>query len=339
MSHDIDVPLTRINKVKALLDLLVPNFQESYTPSRDISVDETMVGFRGWFGAKQYMPNKPTKYGVKAFTMADSTHGYILNILLYTGRDTLANASSQYRDLPQPAQVVLHVVEPYLDQGRHVFTDRYYTSIPLAQALSDRRTAFTGTAMKNRVDLPDQIRSKSFKLKDDEVLAYRTNCLLALGWRAAQKKKPVIILSSEEPAKVVTIRNRREQDVRKPQVVHHYNQSMNSVDIADQCNVYYSFIRRSKKWWRKVFFWLFEVTVVNSYTLYKIMSPQKLTHLEYRQRTLEAMAMRHISSAPPHPGLGRPLEVPTSSFNQSSGETEWLHAFLGKEAVDRVCCV
>ena len=55
VSHDdSDVPLARINKVKALLDLLVPNFQESYTPSQDISVDETMVGFRRPFGAKQY---------------------------------------------------------------------------------------------------------------------------------------------------------------------------------------------------------------------------------------------------------------------------------------------
>ena len=144
------------------MDLLVPNFQASYNPSRDISVDETMVGFRGRFGPKQYMPNRPPKCGVKAFNI---THSHILNILLYTGRDTLTNASSQYCDLPQPAQVVLHVVEPYLDQGRHVFTNRYYTGIPLAQALSDRSTAFTGTAMKNRVDLPDQIRSKSFRLK------------------------------------------------------------------------------------------------------------------------------------------------------------------------------
>ena len=138
VSHDdIVVPVARINKVKALLDLLIPNFQASYNPSRDVSVDETMIGFRGRFSAKQYLLNKPTKYGVKAFTIADSSHGYILNILLYTGKDTLANTSPQYKDQQQPAQVVLHLAEPYLDQGRHVFTDRYYTSISLAKALSD----------------------------------------------------------------------------------------------------------------------------------------------------------------------------------------------------------
>ena len=62
-----------------------------YYPGRELAVDETMVGFRGRFAAKQYMPNKPTKWGIKCFTLADSANGYVLNVLVYTGRDTLAD--------------------------------------------------------------------------------------------------------------------------------------------------------------------------------------------------------------------------------------------------------
>ena len=51
-----------------------------------------MIGFCGRFGAKQYIPNKPTKYGVKAFTLADNLNDYILDILVYAGADTLQNA-------------------------------------------------------------------------------------------------------------------------------------------------------------------------------------------------------------------------------------------------------
>lgn len=51
-----------------------------------------MIGFCGRFRAKQYIPNKPTKYGVKAFTLADSLNGYILDILVYKGADILQNA-------------------------------------------------------------------------------------------------------------------------------------------------------------------------------------------------------------------------------------------------------
>ena len=64
-----------------------------------------------------------------------------------------------------------------------MFTDRYYTSIPLAQALSEHDTAFTGTSNKNRAELPDEIRVMS-RLKGGEVMAYRTPKLLALAWQA-----------------------------------------------------------------------------------------------------------------------------------------------------------
>ena len=53
-------PQKKINKVKEILDLLLPRFQKCLSPGRNLSVDETMVGFRGRFGAKQYMPAKPS---------------------------------------------------------------------------------------------------------------------------------------------------------------------------------------------------------------------------------------------------------------------------------------
>ena len=45
---------------------------------------------------------------------------------------------------------------------------------------------------------------------------------------------------------------------------------MNGVDIADQHSVYYSFIRKTVKWWKKIVFWLIETSMINSYILYKL---------------------------------------------------------------------
>ena len=39
-----------------------------------------------------------------------------------------------------------------------------------------------------------------------------------------------------------------------PKMVHHYNQHMMGVDRMDKMMAYYSFQRKSIKWWRKVFF-------------------------------------------------------------------------------------
>ena len=57
---------------------------------------------------------------------------------------------------------------------------------------------------------------------------------------------------------------------------------MNGVDLADQYTVYFPFIRKTRKWWRKVFFWLMEVAVVNSYILYKETVVAPLSHRHFR---------------------------------------------------------
>ena len=90
-------PCQKIDKVKPLLDLLIPTFQQSYDVYNAIAIDETMVGFRGSFAGKQYMP---TKWGGKAFTMAT---GFMINILPYMGAETLCNANPSFAHLPQPA--------------------------------------------------------------------------------------------------------------------------------------------------------------------------------------------------------------------------------------------
>ena len=118
ISHDKPgEPVTKVDKVTAVMDLLTPRFRQYYSPSVNLSIDKTMVGFRGRSSSLQYIPNKPTKWGIKAFTMADGANGYLLNVLLYTGAEMLHDARSEYSDLPVPARVVLELTEPYLGQG------------------------------------------------------------------------------------------------------------------------------------------------------------------------------------------------------------------------------
>ena len=115
----------KIDKVKPLLDVLLPRFQQLYQPSKNLSIDETIVGFRGRFGSIQYMPQKPTKWGIKAFLLTDAANGYLLNCLMYTGAQTLDLADTAFQTLPQPAQIVMNLMGQYLHKGYHIFTDRY----------------------------------------------------------------------------------------------------------------------------------------------------------------------------------------------------------------------
>ena len=304
VSHSTSATASKIDKIKMLLDKMLARFQSCYYPGCELALDETMVGFRGRFIWKQYIQNKPTKWGIKCFTLADSSNGYVLNILVYTGRDTLEETENS--QLPQPARVVMHLADQYLHCGHHLFTDRYYSSLPLAQSLHAAETDFTGTIMKNRIDLPDTIRSQ-LRMSSGEVIAYRADHLLALAWLAERKKKPVIMISTSSSASVATVtsRNHHIPPQVKPVVVDSYNHHMNGVDIADQYAVYYSFVRKTVKWWRKLVFWLFETAMVNSYLLYTESTATPMSHVAFRRSVVEALASAHITTAPPRP-VGRP---------------------------------
>ena len=334
VSHTHSSPPRHIDKVKAFIEPLVANFQASYNPSRELAADETMVGFRGRFGPLQYMPNKPTKYGIKAYTLADAAHGYMLDILVYTGSDTLSAACAEFIGQPQPARVVLHVADKYLDKGHHIFTDRYYTSIPLANSLYKRKTAFTGTSMRNRVGLPEEIRKPARKLGGNEVKAFRDSKMMALEWKAPKGKSSVVMLSTESPASMTRVQlSRNRGETQKPLVVQRYNQSMNGVDRADQNSVYYSFIRKSRKWWRKLFFWLIEVTTVNSYILYQF-HPQA-----NRRQVIENLAVRYLYTIPPRPRPGRPRKRPLTEGDGDSLRLNGKCHFPGKLSTSKECTV
>ena len=312
VSHPTSATASRIDKIKMLLDKMLARFQACYYPGREFTLDETMVGFRGKFVAKQYIQNKPTKWGIKCFTLADSSNGYVLNVLVYTGRETLQEADSNSQ-LPQPARVVMHLAQPYLHCGHHLFTDRYYSSLPLAQSLHAADTEFTGTIMKNRADLPGEFRSQ-MQIGSGDITAYRADFLLALAWLAEKKKKPVMMISTSSSAALTTVpsQNPHVPPQEKPVVVDSYNQYMNGVDIADQYAVYYSFVRKTVKWWRKVAFWLLGTAMVNSYVLYKESTRTPMSHVAYRRSVIEALASAHISTAPPRL-VGRPRKRPRVS--------------------------
>ena len=73
-------------KLRPFIDPLFGNFQSHYTLSREVSVDESMIAFKGRLSFIQYMPKKPTKWGMKAYVLADAHTGYLYNWYLYTGR-------------------------------------------------------------------------------------------------------------------------------------------------------------------------------------------------------------------------------------------------------------
>ncbi|KAL8600762.1 hypothetical protein ACOMHN_055957 [Nucella lapillus] len=73
-------------KIRPFLDMLQPLFKANYNPGRDLSIDESMIGYKGRLFFKQYMPAKPTKWGIKVWQKCEAETGYCVTFDVYTGR-------------------------------------------------------------------------------------------------------------------------------------------------------------------------------------------------------------------------------------------------------------
>jgi hypothetical protein len=73
-------------KTRPVLEL-TEKFKILYTPGRELAVDEAMIGFKGRFILKQYLLGKPTKWGIKAWGIADSSNGFLLKCNIYKGKE------------------------------------------------------------------------------------------------------------------------------------------------------------------------------------------------------------------------------------------------------------
>ena len=76
----------KLYKIRPLLDMVISTFKSVYLPQQDIFIDESIIGFKGWLSFVQYMPKKPTKWGIKACVLAESATGYVWYLRLYTGK-------------------------------------------------------------------------------------------------------------------------------------------------------------------------------------------------------------------------------------------------------------
>lgn len=65
------------HKVKPLVELLNENVRKVYKPSGVVTVDESMIPFKGRYVLKQYMPKKPVKWGYKVWCLCDSYTGQL----------------------------------------------------------------------------------------------------------------------------------------------------------------------------------------------------------------------------------------------------------------------
>ena len=211
----------KLYKVRPFMTLVLQNFKDNYIPSQQLSIDESMISYKDRLSFIQYLPKKPHKWGMKAWVLADSLNGYLWGWKLYTGKD----GSSGGPGLAH--RVVMDLADDQRLEGKGylIYTDNFYSSPDLFQALADKGFGACGTARKDRRGIPLSIRNAG--LQRGEIASSVDDGVLALKW---WDKRDVMMLSTFHDTHMVakTRRSRSAvggvEEVQEPAVVEDYNQ-------------------------------------------------------------------------------------------------------------------
>ena len=111
------------------------------------------------------MPNKPSKYGLKFFILADAKTSYCFDAIFYTGK-----AANQPKAINLGHKIVFELSRPLFNTGRNITMDNWFTSFPLARELLLNNLTVIGTIKHNKREIPKDMLEKPNKKNSKEVM-------------------------------------------------------------------------------------------------------------------------------------------------------------------------
>ena len=267
-------------KARELYNHFQTRITSAMEPGEQLCVDETLYSFRGRSSFRQYMPNKPNRYGLKYWTLVDCSTGYVLSTIPYLGKE---NESSRRAENVGEG-VVLEICKPYYRTGRGVTMDNFFCSIRLAQKLWDSGMTLVGTVRKNKGEIPKRFLTAHEKYSSQ----FAFSGPLTLCSYVPKQKKVVIVLSTQHHGPQTD-----SGEKKKPLIIASYNSCKGGVDSFDQRVEKYTCRRRTARWPLNAFFYFLDLAAANAVVLFKMKHPSQ-DHKETRRVQLEILCMQLI---------------------------------------------
>jgi hypothetical protein len=274
--------------VRPVLDAVSKTCLDNYKPPKEQTIDEGMIAFKGRLSFKQYLPAKPTKFGIKVWKRASPYNGYCHEFQVYTGKK-----EGQGREDNLGSRVVKDLTRKITDKGHHVYMDNFFSNPTLFEELAKETIYCCGTARGNRKGMPETLKNAKLKNRGELITMQKGN-LCAWVWK---DKKNVFYLSTNcDPTTANTVRRRQKdgtlKDVPCPSVATAYNKFMFGVDRADQIRMQYSTCRKALKWWKYLFWFCFDLALVNSYICMKESPNHKLLSKSGKEKVRTQLSFR-----------------------------------------------
>ena len=207
--------------------------------------NEAMIKFKGRLGFKQYIKNKPTKWGIKVFVLSDATTGYVK---IYTGAATAVDEHTSADNPGATSRVVLGFINGLEQYHPRLYVDNYYTSPKLFLRLYNKGVGACGTARYTCKYYPRDLVVPKNKEKGHYDY-HASGPLLACCWVDARLLTTIhqAVASSTTPQVKRTTSEGVHIWVVCPPLMPDYLRFMRDVDVGNQLLACYNLGRRSKK--------------------------------------------------------------------------------------------
>lgn len=277
----------RLFKVRPLLNAIV-NVCRAIPQEEHQSVDEHMIPFKGTSCMKQYVKKEPKNWGYKVF-MRCGASGILYDFSIYIGKETCNTYNLGFS-----GDIVVDLCTDLPNyQNFRIFTDNWFTSIPMFTYLKNKGIWATGVLRNDRTHhcplQSDEDLQKEGRGAYDSAVDVK-NGLLVIRWL---DKKCITMLSSIDTIGPVGTCKRwskttnQQVDVPRPAIVRSYNESMGGVDLFGMLIALYRVGIRSRRGYLRIVYWVFNVAVVNGWLIYRrhmkqLELPQKYNLLKFQ---------------------------------------------------------
>jgi hypothetical protein len=182
------------------------------------------------------------------------------------------------------------MIQPYQNQQLILFTDNWFTSPTLMNALRDRGIRMCGSVRSNRKGLP-KIDPKAIKsLRQGEWIQRQQNDMTFTVWKDQQTMK--LLYNHVSPNSVSSLNRWSDEGERIsigcPQAIHDYFYHARSVDVINQLHYNYLMGRKARRCWPRLAWWLLDMCILNAFKLWSL-GQQHPSQLDFREQLMHQL--------------------------------------------------